>query len=149
MTASQDCHWRSSRGEIAVYPSRAGKIVTVAPLPSVNRLRDRLCPVEPGARQFGDCQGGERLFDRDIDDRAARAGQRGMHAGAGGGKPADKGGLLADRADRRLGEIIDLPGQQAGDAAGEEQGQIGGRIVRLRPGLSERRDKDERRLRVD
>ena len=121
ITASQAAHWRSSRGEIAAYPSRAGRIVTVAPLPSVEPLARPASAGEPGARQFGDRQGRQRFLDRDVDDGAGLGRQHRVHAGAGGGEPADKGGLLADRADRRFGEIIDLAGQHPGDAAGEEQ----------------------------
>src|SRR5208282_4340121 len=129
ITSSHGAHWRSSRGEIAAYPSRAGKIVTVAPLPSVSRRRD------------------QSFLDRDVDDGAGLRRQCGMHTGAGGGEPADEGGLFADRAHRRFGEIIDLAGQQTSHTAGEEQGQIARRVVPLRSGLAERRDEEERCLR--
>src|SRR5215472_17230544 len=72
-----------------------------------------------------------------------------MHTGAGSGEPTDESRLLADRAYWGLREVIDLAGQHTSHAAGEEQSQIGGRVVRLRSGLSEWRDKNERRLRVD
>ena len=72
-----------------------------------------------------------------------------MHAGAGRRQSADKGRLLADRADRRFVEIVHLPGQQPGYAAAEEQGQIGRRIVRLRASQAIGRNIDERRRCVD
>src|SRR5215472_15598807 len=72
-----------------------------------------------------------------------------MHTGAGSGEPTDESRLLADRAYWGLREVIDLAGQHTSHATGEEQSQIGGRVVRLRSGLSEWRDKNERRLRVD
>ena len=71
-----------------------------------------------------------------------------MHAGAGRGQPADKGRLLADRAHRRLVEIVNLPGQQSGDAAGKEQGQISRRIVCRWARQSVRRNVDKRRIRA-
>src|SRR5205085_1423235 len=71
------------------------------------------------------------------------------HAGAGGRDTADEGRLLAEGTDRRFVEIVDLTGQHPGDAAGEEQGQIGRRIVCFRAGLPRRRNRDDRRGRVD
>ena len=81
-------------------------------------------------------------------DGALSGGHHRVHAGAGGRDAADKGGLFADRADRRLVEIIDLAGQHARDAAREKQRQIGRRIVGLRPGLAIGRNQHERRVRV-
>ena len=72
-----------------------------------------------------------------------------MHPGTGGGDPAEEGGLFADRADRRLAEIVDLAGQHPGDPAGEEQGQIARRVVGLGSGLAKRRNRDERRRAID
>ncbi len=66
-----------------------------------------------------------------------------MHPGAGGGQPADERGLRADGADRRFREVVDLPGQHAGDAAGAEQGEVRGRLVRIRAGLPVGREQDE------
>ena len=43
-----------------------------------------------------------------------------MHPGTGRGEPADKRGLLADRAYRRFREIVDLPGEAARDGAGAD-----------------------------
>ncbi len=106
-------------------------------------------PGRPGARQFGDRQGRQRLLDRHVDDGALVRCHHRVHAGASGGDAADKGGLFADRADRRLGEVIDLPRQHAGDAAREEQRQVGRRIVGLWPGLSVGRNQHQRRVRVD
>ena len=63
-----------------------------------------------------------------------------MHAGAGAGEAANKGGLFANRSDRRLCEIVYLPGQQPGNAAGEEQCEIGRRIVGLGSGLPKGRN---------
>ena len=103
---------------------------------------------EPGSRQLGDRHSRQRFRDRDIDDGAGR-GQCRVHAGAGGGKAADKGGLFADRADRRFREIVDLPGQQPGNAAGEEQRQVGRRVVGFWSGLSEGRDVYQRRGRIE
>jgi hypothetical protein len=45
--------------------------------------------------------------------------------------------------DRRFAEIIDLAGQHPGDPAGEEQGQIGRRVVGLRASLPEWRNRDD------
>ena len=103
----------------------------------------------PGARQLGHRQRGERFVDRNVDQRAGRDRQRRMHAGAGGGDPTDEGGLLTDRTDRRLHQIIHLTGQQMGDAAGVEQRQVGRGLIRERSGLAERRDQDEGGGRVD
>src|ERR1700732_4883097 len=62
-----------------------------------------------------------------------------------GKAPADKRGLFANRAYRRLAEIVDLPGQHAGDPAGEEQGQVARRVVGLWADLTEGRNRDDRR----
>ncbi len=90
---------------------------------------------EPGARQLGYGHRRQRVLDRDIDDRAGR-GQCRVHAGAGGGKAADEGGLSAHRADRRFREIVYLPGQQPGNAARKEQRQVSRRVVGFWSGLS-------------
>ncbi len=98
---------------------------------------------EPGSCQLGDRQSRQRFRDRDIDHCAGR-GQCRVHAGAGGGKAADKGGLFADRTDRRFREIVDLSRQQPGNAAGKKQRQVGRRVVGLWSGLTEGRDVYER-----
>ena len=72
-----------------------------------------------------------------------------MHAGTGGGNPANKRRLFADRPHRRFRKVVHLPAQQPRDAAGEEQGQVGRRIVCERPALPEGRDEHERRLCID
>jgi hypothetical protein len=72
-----------------------------------------------------------------------------VHAGAGGGKAADKGGLLADRTDRHFREIVDLSCQQPGNAAGKEQRQVGRRVVGLWSGLAKGRDVYERCGRIE
>ena len=103
---------------------------------------------EPGIGKLGHRQGRQRLLDRDVDDgRLSRL--RRVDAGAGRGQPADKRRLLADRADRRLGEVVDLPGQQPGDAAAEHQGEVAGRIVGARAVLAERRYRDDCRARIE
>jgi hypothetical protein len=108
-------------------------------------------PGQPGARQLGYRQRRKRLLDRNVNHRPRHrpTAQHRVHAGAGGGDPADERGLFADRAERRLAEIVHLAGQHAGDPAGEEQGQIARRIVRLWSGLPERRNRDNRRGPVD
>src|SRR5215469_11565759 len=72
-----------------------------------------------------------------------------MHTSAGSGEPTDESRLLADRAHWGLREVVDLAGQQTSHAAGEEQGQIGCRVVRLRAGLSEGGDQNKHRLWVE
>ena len=67
-----------------------------------------------------------------------------MDAGTRGGNPADEGRLFPDGTDWRFRKIVHLSCQQPGDAAGEKQRQVGRRILRLRPGLAEWRDEDER-----
>ena len=85
----------------------------------------------------------------DTSTDARLIGQRGMHAGTGGGQPADERRLLAHGTDRRLRQIVHLPGQQARNAAGEKQRQVGGRIVGLWACLAVRRDGDDDRRCID
>ena len=94
--------------------------------------------VQAGTGQLAHRHRRQRFLDRDIDDGARHVLLRRMHAGTRGGKPADERRLLADRPDRRLGQIVHLSRQQPGDAAGIHQGEIAGRIVRLRSALAER-----------
>ena len=112
----------------------------------VTLLRDGFA-AEPGIGQLGHRQRRQRLLDRDVDEAPACRLRR-MDAGASRGQPADKRRLLADRADRRLGQIVDLSGQQPGDAAGKHQGEVAGRVVGARPLLAERRNRDDRRARI-
>ena len=88
-------------------------------------------------------------MDRHIDGRAGLIAERRMHAGTSRGQSADECGLLTHGTYRRLRQIVDLAGQQTRNAAGEEQGQVGGRIVCLRTCLSIRRDRDDGRRRID
>ena len=103
---------------------------------------------EPGIRQLADRHRRQRFLDRHVDHGAGLGREYRVHAGASGGQSADKGRLFANRADRRFGEIVDLSGQQPGDAAAEEQGQVGRGIVGPWPRLSEGGDINERRRRV-
>ncbi len=145
-------HYREPRHPLALLARRNGGV-------SITRRQDRdggaIAVRDPLARRWlaaeaGACQLGnrhccQRLLDRHVDDRARLGRQCRVHAGTGGGEPADERGLFADRADRRLREIVHLAGQQSGDAAGKHQSEIGGRIVGSGPGLSERRDVDNHR----
>ena len=72
-----------------------------------------------------------------------------MHAGASGGKAADKGGLFADRADWQFGESVYLSRQQPGNAARKKQRQVGPRVIGFWSGLSEGRDVYQRRSRIE
>ena len=119
----------------------------MAPLPSVSALAPAALAAMPGARQLGHRQRGQRFLERNVDHRARCSGQRRVHARTRGGDPADEGGLLADRTDRRLRQVIHLPGQQMGDAAGEKQRQVRRRIVAAGH-QTEGRNIDERRRRV-
>jgi hypothetical protein len=85
---------------------------------------------------------------RNIDRGAWFRCQNGVHAGTGGGEASDEGGLFPHRTDRRFRQVVHLAGQQARDAAGIEQGQIGRRIVGIGAGRAERRDRHQRRDRV-
>ena len=101
------------------------------------------------ARELGHGERRQGFVDRHIDGRTGLIAQRGMHAGTGGRQPADERRLLAHGTDRRLRQIVHLPGQQARNAAGKEQGQVGGRIVGPRTCLAIGRDRDDDRRRID
>ncbi len=104
--------------------------------------------VLPGTGELAHGHRRQRFLDRHVDDRARHVRLRRMHPRTRGGEPADERRLLAHRTDRRLGEIVHLPGQQPRDAAGIHQGQIARRIVRFRPALTERRDEHQRGRRI-
>ncbi len=119
----QDAH----RGAIAIADALAG--------PASARL------ARP--RQFGDRQRRQRLVHRYIDDGAI-ARQRRMHAGARRRDTAQERRLLAGRGHRRFGQVVDLPGQHPGDAAGEAQRQVAGGLLGPWAGLPERRNQHDR-----
>ncbi len=99
--------------------------------------------MQAGTRQFGHCQRGQCFVDRNVDHRAGRRSQSGMHTGTRRGDPADERGLFAHRTDRRFVEVVHLSGQQAGNTAGKAQCEVGCGVVGLWPGLAERRDEHQ------
>ena len=109
-------------------------------------------PARAAEARAGKLGHGERrqgLVDRHIDRRTGLIAQRRLHAGTGGRQPADERRLLAHRTDRRLRQIVHLPGQQARDAAGKEQSEVGGRIVCPGTRRAKGRDRDDDRRRID
>ena len=121
---------------------------TVAPLPSVSRLRERARPLSPALASSVMCKCRKRFLDRHIDDGGRVFHQCCVHAGTGRRDAADESGLFADRADRCFRQIVHLSSQQARDAAGVQQREVRRRIVGLRSGLAEWRDQHNRRSRV-
>ena len=101
------------------------------------------------AGELGHGEGRQGFVDRHIDGRPGLIAQRRLHAGTGGSQSTDERRLLAHGTDRRLRQIVHLPGQLARNAAGEKQGEVGGRVVCLRTCFAIRRDRDDDRRPVD
>ena len=118
--------------------------MTVAPLPSPARLRDRALPCTP-ALASSPIAIVASASSIEISIMVGPPRRAACIPDASRGEPADEGGLLADRADRRFSKIVDLSGQEARDPAGKVQGQIARRIVGVWAGQAIRRDVDERR----
>ena len=130
-----------ARGDCSVAIARRkdahGRAVAVA-----QALAQPALARQSRTRELGHRQRRKHFLQRNIDDGTRNRGLHRVHPGARRRQSSEKSGLLTDRAYRRLGQIIHLPRQQPGNAAGEEQRQIARRRVSERPRLPERRNED-------
>lgn len=67
-----------------------------------------------------------------------------MDASAGPGQTGDEWRQPSYRPDRRLRQSVDLPGRRPRYAAGKEEGEVGGGVVRLWAGVAVRGSCDDR-----